>query len=490
MSAKKIAWWLLTISIALPLQAVLAQGTNIRLDGDIRVFSLLSALRVAGYNPPGLNLTGQRVLKEYSSLPPELRDKLRAYYQSHAQKQEPQDFINPYISLVLLSDGPPSFQLLIPLTNLPPDAKTAYDFLPLLRDFYKQAKVEAVWSSFRNDYDLAAIKTRPLIDQLILRTNGYLKISSYSYLDRQLSFIAEFLMPPNTLNARTYQDNYYLVFNPADTFKAEEVRHQYLHFLLDPFALRFTLPKETRMALVKFMETSPPIEDRYKDDSNFMFVESLIRALELRMNKVTEPKLTVALNQFVREGALFTRFFYDSLKEFETDPQGIRLVYPDWIRNLNFDEIKSQFTTALSAPVEKAIEPGAVEKLLKHAHLCMANDDLTNAREIYETILQKFDPQQGEALYGLGFISLTQKENPKQGQQLAKDYFQKAVESASCPNPSKVWAHIYLARIYDVEKNRDEAIRQYQAVLALGDNTRNAQEIAQKGVQEPFSRKQ
>jgi hypothetical protein len=39
----------------------------------------------------------------------------------------------------------------------------------------------------------------------------------------------------------------------------------------------------------------------------------------------------------------------------------------------------------------------------------------------------------------------------------------------------------------DLEENRQGAIQQYQSALDLGDNTRSAQEVARRGLEEPFS---
>jgi hypothetical protein len=466
-----------------------AQNANIALDGDIRIFTTLAALRVAGYNPPGLNPVGREILKEFKDLPPEFLQQLRDYYQTHSKDQRPEDFLSPYLSLALLSEGPPDFKLSISLNSLPPDAKSVYEFHSLMRDFYRIGKIEVVWSSFRNQYDGAIIKTRPLIDHLMMLTNGYLRIASYTYLDRKLFFIPEFLLPPNTLNARSYQDSYFLVFNPADPFKMEDVRHQYLHFLLDTFALRYSVTRDTRLELVKFLETSPQLQERYRSDIQFIVVESLIRALELRMNKVPEPALSQNLVDYVREGAIFTKYFYHGLQEFESTPVGIRIFYPDMVKNIDFAQIKENYMAAQKTPEVKPVELGEIEKLLKQANSSMANDDLASAGEIYRAILQKFDPNHGEALYGLGVVSIMQKENPKESRLAAQEFFQKAVVSPSCPPSSKVWAHIYLGRIFDVERKREEAVQQYEAAIVLGDDTRNAQEVAKKALQEPFGSK-
>jgi tetratricopeptide (TPR) repeat protein len=124
-----------------------------------------------------------------------------------------------------------------------------------------------------------------------------------------------------------------------------------------------------------------------------------------------------------------------------------------------------------------------VKTRLMQANSSLADEQYDAAKEIFESILKDNDQNNGEAFYGLGLVSIMKK--PPEIN-LAKEFFQKAVQAASCPNGSKVWAYIYLGRIFDMEKNREEALRQYQAAIALGDDTRNAQAVAQKGLSESF----
>ncbi len=175
-----------------------------------------------------------------------------------------------YISLALMTEGPPDFKLMLPANQLPPDAFSVREFLDLVREFYVSAKVESVWSRHRARYDQAVVEYRPTINQIILLTDGYLRMASGSFLDRQLFIIPEFLAPPNAFNARTYRDSYYLVFGPSGKLAVDELRHQYLHFILDPYALRFTLARDKRAALQKFMETAPGIDDSYRADLQFV----------------------------------------------------------------------------------------------------------------------------------------------------------------------------------------------------------------------------
>jgi hypothetical protein len=77
----------------------------------------------------------------------------------------------------------------------------------------------------------------------------------------------------------------------------------------------------------------------------------------------------------------------------------------------------------------------------------------------------------------------------KNKRDIAADYFSKALQSPTTGKSVKVWAHIFLGRLFDVEQKRTEALQQYQSAIALGDNTRNAQDAAQRGLREPFTAK-
>ena len=467
-----------------------AQSPSIQIQPDIRVFAVLAALQEAGLEVNAADAHPSRAVisREFQGLSPELREKLQKFYQSHMEGKKAEDQAAKYVSLALLTEGPPDFKLMLAASQLPPDAFSVREFLELVKEFYASAKVEAVWSRHRARYDQAVVDYRPTINQIILLTDGYLRMASGSFLDRQLFIIPEFLAPPNAFNARTYRDNYYLVFGPSSKLASDEFRHQYLHFLLDPYALRFTLAREKRAALQKFMETAPGIDDAYRNDLQFVITESLIRAVELRMNKVPEAEAAWGLDSAIRAGAVLARQLYRELLTFEASPEGMRIFYPLMMKNVEIEPLQTSFAEAQknAPPPQKKAEPrelSAVEKLLRQANMNLAANNLEAAVEQFQQLLEG-DAANGEALYGLGLVA-----SMKNKREIAADYFSKAVQSPATGKSVKVWAYIYLGRLFDVEQKRTEAVQQYQSAIALGDNTRNAQDAAQRGLREPFSAK-
>jgi len=462
-----------------------AQNPSIQIEPDIRVFAVLAALQASGLQFEGRGgPVRAAILRDLDTIPAELKAKLGKFVTDHLEGKKAEDQVAKYVSLALLTDGPPEFALSLETKDLPPDALSVAEFLPLVKELYSSAKLESIWSGQRRYYDKAVSDYRPTINQIILTTDGYLRMVSGSFLDRRLFIIPDFLAPDNAFNARTYRDTYYLVFSPAEKLATGEFRHQYLHFLLDPYALRFTLNRDTRLALAKLAESGSGIEERYRSDIQFLVTESLIRAIELRMGKVPEGEASVALDATIRAGGLLARHFYDALADFEAKPEGMRLYYPVMAKSVEMEKVSANFTEAQKTIpiVEKKPEPTEVEKMLRTANTNLGNNNLANAAEGFQQVLQTYDENNGEALYGLGIIASIQNRR-----EIAKDYFSRALQSPKSEKATKVWSHIYLGRIADLEENRQEAVQQYQSAIDSGDNTRNAQEVAQKGLREPFN---
>ena len=172
-------------------------------------------------------------------------------------------------------------------------------------------------------------------------------------------------------------------------------------------------------------------------------------------------------------GRCLARQFYRELQTFEVGPEGIRIYYPTMMKNVEDGYTADGLcrgTEERTSPQKKA-EPrelSAVEKLLRQANVNLAASNLEAAVEQFQQVLES-DAANGEALYGLGLVATM-----KNKREIAADYFSKAVASPTAGKSVKVWAHIYLGRIFDGEQKRTEALQQYQSAIALGDNTRNA----------------
>ena len=116
------------------------------------------------------------------------------------------------------------------------------------------------------------------------------------------------------------------------------------------------------------------------------------------------------------------------------------------------------------------------------------------AAATFERVLASY-PEHPRALYGLAVASILTGQSER-----AKEIFRKLtqppatsntegrVETPSWPVPPgiRAWSHIYLGRIYDVEENRELALTEYRAALAVEGAPEEARNAAQRGLAAGF----
>jgi tetratricopeptide (TPR) repeat protein len=119
--------------------------------------------------------------------------------------------------------------------------------------------------------------------------------------------------------------------------------------------------------------------------------------------------------------------------------------------------------------------------LLKTAETAFNSGDNAAAKAAFERVLSEFDRTNGAAFYGLALIA--SKEGDSEG---ARQFFERTIQSESAELGMRVWALIFLARISDLNCDREQALQYYQQAARLGDNTRNAQALAAEGLRTPF----
>ena len=117
---------------------------------------------------------------------------------------------------------------------------------------------------------------------------------------------------------------------------------------------------------------------------------------------------------------------------------------------------------------------------LEAAEEHLTSGDLKGARQLADQALA--DPRQdhARALFILARAATLGRDMPG-----ARTYFERTLEVAREPR-MLAWAHIYLARILDLQENREEALKHYHAALAAGDDRPDTKAAAERGLQHPY----
>src|ERR1700686_2642574 len=164
---------------------------------------------------------------------------LCAFYRQH-QPPDPARDLSQYVSLALYLDEPPTFTPRVKQAELPPDAGAVAEIVPLIQAFYQKIDLHAIWQRQQARYaELSEIYHAPLA-KMTFDTEIYLKMPSAGYLGRQFTVYMDAMGAPGQTNARNYASDYYVVMSPStDTaVKMQQIRHTYLHYLLDPLAMK------------------------------------------------------------------------------------------------------------------------------------------------------------------------------------------------------------------------------------------------------------
>ncbi len=475
-----------------------SQNEQTQLDSSPAVFSVLAAINVAGYdaeldspaNSPVRQAVRAAILAEK---PPVLAD-LKSYFAAHRQRDWTAD-LSQYISFALSVEGPPDFRYRYKQDELPPDVVPLDGFQRLLVDFYKQAKLDQLWRKYQPAYEEAIARYHlPAMDAL-MRVNAYLRSSTSPALGSRFQVYVDLLGAPNQIQTRSYKNDYFIVVTPSAEPQADDIRHGYLHFQLDPLALRYAAELNKKKALLDFAQPAPLLGPQFKSDFLLLAGESLIKAVESRLAPAASRQAMV--DEAFREGFIVTPAFAEALPAYEKQEQSLRFFYPELVNAIDLrreDERLRNVQFATAAPVRKAkpvaverkAEPSGAAKTLDEAERAYAARDLENAKAAYSEVLKQSGsgPFQAAAYYGLARIAALQRD-PEGAQKL----FEKTLESS--PEPQvQAWAHVYLGRLADAAGDRQQATTHYRAALDTAGATAAAREAAQKGLQQAFQKTQ
>ena len=418
---------------------------------------------------------------------------LCAFYRDHEQPDATRTYAQ-YVSLALNLNEPPAFELRMREADLPPDASYVLGLVPLLQRFYTAAGLHDIWAKHQAQYEEQVARLHDPVANMILATKtAYLRLPDSSYLGRRFAVYVEPMGAPGQVNARNYGFDYFLVLSPrGDAVRMETIRHTYLHYILDPFALKRQSAMKRLEPLLDAVKTAP-LEESFRHDIVLLVNESLIRAIEARTSpgpagatfpggKEAEAERRKLAQAAEREGYILTLHFFDALREFEKSPAGLQDAYPDWLFKIDVAAERKragEISFAREATPEVVSRPARVG-VLDLAESKLASGEVAMAQRLAQQVLDQQSDNPARALFILARAASLSRD-----MRGARAYFERTLELAREPR-MVAWSHIYLARIFDLQENRDAAVEHYRAALAAGDTTPDTRVAAERGLAQPY----
>ena len=468
---------------------------NVTLDTSETLFSVLAAMNTCGYNAeldssdPVRSQIRAEVAKASQAFDQAKEETLLLcqFYHDHEQPEASRTLAQ-YVSLALSLEVPPGFAFKVKDADLPPDAAQVAGIVPILQKFYDVAGLHTIWLRHQAVYSGLTARYHDPLAKVLFDTEIYLRLQSAGYLGHTFTVYLDPMGAPGQTNARNYGADYFVVISPGSgsALKMEQIRHTYLHYLLDPMAAKY--PNNIRrLTPLLFGVKKAPMDESFKQDVSLLVTECFIRAIEVRTSgpgKMPEDQRQAAVEQSVRQGYILTRYFYDALAKFEQGPVGLRNAYASLISDIDLGkEQKFEAQVKFSSEADPELlrgAPPAESRLLVTAEQRLSAGDSDGARKLAQQALDTKSEDPGRA-----FFILAQVATMNRDLQGARNYFEQALGVAREPKVI-AWSHIYLGRIFDLQEERAAALDHYRAALTASAQLPEVKTAAERGIQQPY----
>ncbi len=479
-----------------------APATAATIDTNEAMFATMCALYAAGYE-------GDVSSDNWGTYRSQMRERLKAqkgpavdalkeFYKGH-QFRDPAAMLSRFVWFGLVSGPAPKFRPVLRRDELPPDVLDLEGFSEILSNYYTEQNIGRMFRDVQPLYDQEIERLHDPVSQILFQSGTYLRALVDPAMPRTFTIIVEPLVGRIT-NVRNFLDHYAIILSGNDEIPTDVVRHAYLHFLLDGLPLQYPHVIAVKRPLFEMAAKAPRLAPDLKDDFPSWFGECTVRAVEIKLKKMSPSEHEAALESDDVAGYVLVRPIFMGLTDYEKTESPFRTYFPDLIRAI---DVKTEQTRVAAIHFDPAQETAQNKDLggevvaknrakvttlpndpeaiaaLTEGEKKLAEKNPRAAEASFKTVLAKY-PNQPRAWYGLGMVAVLDHDAER-----AKEVFGRLTsgEYAASQDPLVMaWSHIYLARIFADEGQLDHAKAEYEAVLTVQGAPAQAQQAAQKGL--------
>jgi hypothetical protein len=480
-----------------------APQSTVSVDGSEAMFTTICALLAAGFES---NVSSD----DWTAFRAQMRERLRQQqgpaveavreFYRHHELRDPGATLSRYLWFGLVSGPAPAFQPVLRRDELPPEVIALEGFSEILSNYYQEQKIGQLWRQVQPIYNREVERLHDPVSQIVFVASGYLREILEPSGPRTFAIVVEPLVGRIT-NVRNFGDHYALVLSGGEAIPTDVVRHAFLHFLLDPLPLMYPHVTAVKHALFEKAATAPRLAPELKDDYASYFAECTVRAVELKLKRISPGEREAAMSRDDEDGYVLVKPLFGALPKFENSEPSMKLFFPDLVRAIDTGAEAKRLAAVKFAPADaaKPEDEAANEEVARRRNAApttvpndaevigaltegerrIAEKNPRAAEASFQKVLTKY-PDQARAWYGIGLVALLDHDAAR-----AKQVFGRltAGEHAATQDPMVLaWSHVYLARIYDDEGNPEVAKMEYQSVLTVEGGPDQAKQAAQKGL--------
>src|SRR6266404_1855206 len=478
-----------------------ALQSTVSVDGSEAMFTTMCALLAAGFES---NVSADNWTAFRAQMRERLRhqqgpavEAMREFYRQH-ELRDPGATLSRYLWFGLVSGPAPGFQAVLRRDELPPEVIALEGFSEILSNYYQEQKIGQIWRQVQPIYEREVERLHDPVSQVVFIATAYLREILEQSGQRTFAIVVEPLVGRIT-NVRNFGNHYALVLSGGEEIPMDVVRHAFLHFLLDQLPLMYPHVTAVKRSLFERAAAAPRLAPELKDDYASYFAECMVRAVELKLKRISPGEREAALNRDDEEGYVLVKPLFAALLKFENSEPSMKLFFPDLVRAIDVGAEAKRLAAVKFAPAQTAkpedeatteevarrrsaaptTVPNDAEVLtaLTEGERRIAEKNPRAAEASFQKVLTKY-PDQARAWYGIGLVAMLDHDAAR-----AKQVFGRLTvgERAATADPMVlVWSHVYLARIYDYEGNSEVARTEYQSALAVQGGPDQAKQTAQK----------
>ena len=481
------------LTIAWPLAA---QQSTMEVNSNL--FVVMAAINAAGYDAEISSPANSPIRKEVrqwldGARPPVL-DKLKEFYKAH-RKADPARDLSQYISFALCIEMTDAlrgaeFRYRIKSAELPPDVLELDGFDKLLTAFYRETKIAELLARNQPLLDQALQPYHSPVSLALQQIDGYLRNAQHSTTKGNFHVYLDALAAPNQIHVRSYSNDLFVVITSSPEPQIDYIKSAYMHFVVDPIAMRYIKDIESKSSLIDFAQGAPALDPQYKKDFALLTVASMTKAIDARMapTRLRPAKIDEAL----KEGFILTPYFAESLSDYEKQEQSMRMYLPILIKGIDLrkETTRLDAVSFANAPRQRMAKPSPqpivqstpAEITLDEAEEAWGKKDFKKASELFRRSLEETNarPLKARSYYGMARVAALNKDP-----QLAVDLFEKTIAEGAEPQIS-AWAHVFAGRLLDLAQESAAAKKHFEAAIATvgaSPASRKAAEDGLKGVQ-------
>ncbi len=464
-----------------------------RFEVSPQMFAVMAAVHVAASDASEQKQSPvHRLLHDrLAGISPELREKIGKFCAAQDSELTLARLQSKYVSLALLLNGPPAFAPVLKSADAPADVQPLLGFESLIGELWREADLAGLWAKVRPQYILEIEAYRPLIRDMIIETLRFMRTEARISLDRQVTFIPELLISGGVVNARNVGHTYIVVVGSTQGTERpmRSIRHEYLHFLLDPFLAKYVAYLPPEEPFQKRVNEQPGALRRYRQSFYLMVTESLLEMVEVSLDRLPPDRRVEAILDAYDRGLILAPYFAERFLKFEKETAPLPEVFRGMIEGIRWDSesgrdadiARLRADAAAKRPASETVTESRFDtrQLLNDANRLLQSRDFAMAGELLEKILE-VEPENANALFGLAQVH-GQRQELEQALQL----YGKAARCAGEETWIAAWSHVRRGNIYRSQEDFEKAKAEWSQVLQLQGNLRGATEAARKALSEP-----